>query len=323
MLYLAWNANATPETLASWLQQHKLKESFDPDRLYKAYDPHRLSLEDYAYLLSRHPLDVWCAGQLVHDPDVSWNDLLQRSGDARKVASEWLFRTKNRKAQDVRLRIRVEEDAFARMLPYWQRFGFPFDRLVPSLATAIGSSADRPIALAELMGVILNDGVRLPATRLHRLHFAQDTPYDTEFQSNDPKPERVMDPAVARALRDVLVTVVQSGTATRLRNTFVDKSGALIPVGGKTGSGDNRFKTFSRGGGLRSAKAISRTGTFVFYIGDRYFGVLTAYVAGDKTDRYSFTSALPVAVLKLLAPAIEATMDAPEGSNRLQVAQSR
>jgi len=96
-----------------------------------------------------------------------------------------------------------------------------------------------------------------------------------------------------------------------------------IAVGGKTGSGDNRFKTFSRGGGLTSTRAVSRTGTFVFYLGDRFFGVLTAYVAGEKADRYSFTSALPVAVLKLLAPTIEAALDAPDRSAGLQIAQDR
>src|SRR5262249_55920815 len=246
MLYLAWHADATPEALLSWLQSQKVNEAFDAERLYKSYDPNRLTLEDFAYLLNRHPLVVWCAGQIVKDPDISWDDLFRRSADARKISSEWLFRTKNRRAQDVRLRIRIEGDAFNRMLPYWQRLGFPFDHLVPSLATAIGSSADRPIALAELMGIILNDGVRLPAIRVQQLHFAPDTPYDTDFQANTPEPERVMDASVARALRGVLASVVQNGTASRLRNTFVDKRRAPITVGGKTGSGDNRFKTFSR-----------------------------------------------------------------------------
>jgi hypothetical protein len=298
-----------------------VNEAFDAERLYKSYDPHRLTLEDFAYLLHRHPLDVWCAGQLIGDPQISWNDLFIRSRDARATSSRWLFRTKNRRAQDIRLRIRIERDAFDRMLPYWQRLGFPFDHLVPSLATAIGSSADRPIALAELMGIILNDGVRLPLMRVQQLHFAPETPYDTEFEVNVPKPERVMDAAVAQALREVLASVVQNGTATRLRNTFVDGHRLPIAMGGKTGSGDNRFKTFSRGGGLKSAKAISRTGTFVFYIGDRYFGVLTAYVAGENTDRYSFTSALPVAILKLLAPTLESVLDVGDQSPGIQVAQ--
>jgi len=50
----------------------------------------------------------------------------------------------------------------------------------------------------------------------------------------------------------------------------------------------------------------------VFYIGDRYFGVLTAYVGGDKAGDYVFTSALPVATLKLLAPAIAPTLNGME-----------
>src|SRR5262249_51890348 len=309
MLYLAWHADATPEALLSWLQSQKVNEAFDAERLYKSYDPNRLTLEDFAYLLNRHPLVVWCAGQIVKDPDISWDDLFRRSADARKISSAWLFRTKNRRAQDVRLRTKIEEEAFARMLPYWQRLGFPFDHLVPSLATAIGSSADRPIALAELMGIISNDGVRMPMLRVQRLHFAGATPYETEFEADSPAPERVMNPLVAHALKDVLISVVEGGTAVRVRNAFKAADGKVIPVGGKTGSGDNRFKTFSRGGGLKSARVTSRTGTFVFFIGDRYFGVLTAYVAGDKAEDYGFTSALPVAVLKLLMPAIQPHVD--------------
>ena len=43
----------------------------------------------------------------------------------------------------------------------WQKVGYPFDHLVPSLATALGSSGDRPAALSELMGIILNDAVQM------------------------------------------------------------------------------------------------------------------------------------------------------------------
>ena len=49
------------------------------------------------------------------------------------------------------------------------------------MARAIGSSGDRPDALADLMGIILNDGVRLPNVDLQRLHFAADTPYETDM----------------------------------------------------------------------------------------------------------------------------------------------
>ena len=58
----------------------------------------------------------------------------------------------------------------------------------------------------------------------------------------------------------------------------------------------------------RWSRPVSRTGTFAFYVGDRYFGVITAYVAGDKAANYVFTSALPVTALKLLAPALVASL---------------
>ena len=36
--------------------------------------------------------------------------------------------------------------------------------------------------------------------------------------------------------------------------------------------------------------------------GDDHFGTLTAYVAGSESDRFRFTSALPVQVLKGMEP---------------------
>ena len=113
-----------------------------------------------------------------------------------------------------------------------------------------------------------------------------------------------MSVTAARSLRPVLVGVVTQGTARRAAGAFVDPAGRVTELGGKTGSGDNRYKTFARGGGMISSRPTSRTAAFVFYIGDRYFGVITASVAGKEAGSYDFTSTLPVAVLKLLAPAV-------------------
>ena len=300
ILYLAWFPKADAQALKGWVGKFGFPiTDLDAGRLFKSYDPSRLNLNDYGYLLRLHPMDVWCAGELVRDPGVQWEDVLKRSAEARALSSLWLFKTKNIHAQDRRLRIRFEEEAFKRMTPYWQRLGFPFDELVPSLATAIGSSADRPIALADLMGTILNDGVRLPVLRFEVLEFAKGTPYETEFRPVGSPGNRVMQVPVARALRRVLAGVVEEGTARSLNGVFTGKDKKPLVIGGKTGSGDNRF------GRKGVARAVSRTGTFVFFIEDRFFGVLTAYVEGKQADRYSFTSALPVAALRLLAPAIE------------------
>jgi len=144
--------------------------------------------------------------------------------------------------------------------------------------------------------------------RLTRLQWGEGTPYETVMTPRPNSGEQVMRPEVARALRGVLADVVNAGTAGRLKGAFKDADGKPIAAGGKTGSGDNRFKTFGRGGFVKSSRAVSRTATFTFYVGDRYFGVITAFVPGKEAGHYEFTSALSVSVLRLLAPTINARM---------------
>lgn len=306
VLFYAWKIGTTPAQLRDWL--HNLGAPVDDQtvqQLMKAYGG-KLNLLDYGYLVGRQPLEVWTVGELVHEPGTNYTALLERSAAARGEVSRWLLRAKLGQAHRTRIRTYIERDAFARMTPYWQRLGFPFKHLVPSLATAIGSSSDRPAALADLMGIVVNDGQRLPMLRLTRLHFGEGTPYETVMVPDPKAGEQVMRPEVAKALRGALATVVEAGTARRLAGAFKDANGKPIPTGGKTGSGDNRFKTFARGGYLKSSRAMSRTATFTFYVGDRYFGVITAFVPGQESDKYEFTSALSVSVLRLLAPAINA-----------------
>ena len=56
---------------------------------------------------------------------------------------------------------------------------------------------------------------------------------------------------------------------------------------------------------------MGRAAAFAFFIKDRFFGVVTAHVPGDRASRYKFTSALPTQVLKVLAPALEPLIAAP------------
>jgi len=309
MLFFAWHLGNTPQQLGQWLQSQSVKVSPDDlAKLVRAYGGQHLTLLDFGYLLDRQPLEVWGVGEIVHEPGVNWDAMVQRSAAARHLASQWLLVPRARSAQELRLRIRVERDAFKRMTPYWQRLGFPFQHLVPSYATAIGSSSDRPAALAELMGIIVNDGMRLPMLRLTRLHWGEGTPYETVMVPKRDAGERVMEPEVAHALRGALADVVDNGTARRIAGAFKTPDGKKIVAGGKTGSGDNRVKTFGRGGWLKASRVVSRTATFTFYIGDRYFGVLTAFVPGKEASDYEFTSALSVSILRLLAPSINARM---------------
>jgi len=199
--------------------------------------------------------------------------------------------------------------AFTEIHKHWKRLGYPFGALVPSYATAIGVSGDRPAALAELMGIIVNGGMRLPTSRIEQLHFAAATPYETVMRRADQQPERVMKPEVAAALKAALTDVVENGTARRVRGSFTLQDKTPLTIGGKTGTGDNRIDVFGAGGQLVRSRSVSRTATFVFFIGDRYFGVITAYVPGQTAQNYNFTSALPVQILKNLAPELNPYLD--------------
>ena len=310
ILFYAWHIGTSEADLKAWLEKNKLPTAgVDVAKLLHAYQNPRLTSVDYAYLLALHPLDLWCAGEFRKDSNLSWERLYAASGEARRMGSAWLLNSHNRRAQDLRLRIRIERDAFSRMAPYWQRLGFPFKTMVPSYASAIGSSSDRPVALAELVGIVVNDGVRRPSASLAKVHFAGGTPYETLLERTPKEGERVLAPEIAGTVRKAMAEVVEQGSARRLNGVFKLSDGKVVTVGGKTGSGDNRFETFNRAGGVITSRATNRTATFVFYIGERYFGVITAYVQGREADNYHFTSSLPVTLLKLLAPTVLAKLD--------------
>ncbi|SQF85230.1 membrane carboxypeptidase [Pseudomonas taetrolens] len=247
-------------------------------------------------------MDLWLLGYLLNNPQATFQQAVAASQFERQEVYSWLFKSRHKSARDSRIRTMLEIEAFLDIHQRWQKVGYPFDHLVPSLATALGSSGDRPAALSELMGIILNDGVRLPVLRIDTLHFAADTPYETRLINDPDKGERVMPSEVATALREALSQVVDAGTARRVSGSFTLKDGSPLAMGGKTGTGDNRIESLGAGGRLISSKSINRTATFVFYIGEHHFGTLTAFVPGRSAETFKFTSALPVQVLKGMAP---------------------
>ncbi|SCK18671.1 transglycosylase domain-containing protein [Vogesella sp. LIG4] len=274
-------------------------------KLYDQYGPDRFSLTDRGYLASVHPLELWLVAYLHEHPKAGWSELVKASIGQRQEVYTWLFNSRHKGGQSSRINQIREVDAFAQILKVWKKVGYPFDSLVPSYATALGASADRPAALAELMGILVNDGKRLPTVYLDKLHFAASTPYDTTLQQAPAQGEQVLPPEIPHLVRKVLSEVVEQGTARRVSGAFDLDNGTHILVGGKTGTGDNRYKTFAKGGALLTERVVSRSGAFAFYIGDRYFGTLIAYVAGPQAADYKFTSALPVQILKVLSPVLK------------------
>lgn len=297
--------NSEPKAFARFVRKHWRKTELSDARMaqmYQAYGPGAYDLPDQGYIAKVHPLDLWLLGYVLHHPEAQWPEAVQASRFERQEVYGWLFNSRHKRARDSRIRTMVEIEAFLDIHRRWQRLGYPFDHLVPSLATALGSSGDRPAALAELMGVILNKGVRLPTVRIDSLLFAEGTPYETALAARASEGEQLLSPEVASAMGEALAQVVDAGTARRLAGSFTQVDGTSLAMGGKTGTGDNRIESFGAGGRLLGSRSLNRTATFVFYLGERHFGTLTAFVPGRASANFTFTSALPVQVFKGMAP---------------------
>jgi membrane peptidoglycan carboxypeptidase len=276
--------------------------------LYMDYSPGKLSRSDRAYLAGVHPLQIWLLEYKRQNPGAKLDEIMTASKSVRRLSYEWLLRSRQDHAPDRAIRIMLEADAFAEIHKAWQRLGYPFGRLVPSYATALGSSGDTPAALAELMGIILNDGVRKPTVRLDRIRFAAQTPFETVLAPQSIAGSQVLAAPVAEAVHRELLAVVERGTAVRASRAIVIDGGRVLPVGGKTGTGDNRFERFSRSGAVIDSRVTNRTATFVFLIGDRFYGTVTAFVPGEAANQYAFTSSLPVQVFRSLAPMLKSVI---------------
>jgi hypothetical protein len=114
--------------------------------------------------------------------------------------------------------------------------------------------------------------------------------------------------------------VVDNGTARALQPFFQKAAGNAGPplvLAGKTGTGDHRHQSFSSSGAVTASRAISRTATFVFTIGERFYGTVTIHVGEPYAARYSFTSGLSVRLLGGLAREIVAALQPPHADEPL------
>ena len=283
------------------------------EKLYTQYASAQMSLADRGYVAGVHPLELWLVAYLRQHPGANQTQVMQASSAERQAVYAWLFSTHRKHAQDQRILGLLEGEGFLEIQRQWAQMGYPFDSLVPSYATALGASADRPAALAEFMGILVNQGLRKPSTRIQSLHFAAATPYETLLDFQPAQAERVLAPEVALAALGAARLVVEEGTARRVKQAFVRPDGRIMPVGGKTGTGDQRFDTYGAGGRLVSSRVVNRSATFMFHIDERFFGTVIAYVPGPQAAAYDFTSGLPVQLLKLLAPTLLPLIQANAG----------
>jgi membrane peptidoglycan carboxypeptidase len=323
MLYEAIYPNADVKALSHYLNEHLSATTLaaeDIDQLFYKYSPTNFDLQDQGYITKVHPLELWLVSYLIQHPGATKTEVIAASADQRQNVYRWLFKSGRKNAQQRRIMTLLEDEAFKQIHTAWDRLGYPFGSLTPSYATSIGASGDRPAALAELLGILRNDGTKLSTVRFDNLHFAQGTPYETVMDKSAEQGQPVLAPEIAKVARGALIGVVEAGTAGRLKGVYKDAGGKVLSVGGKTGTGDHRREIWGAGGRLIDSVFISRAATFTFFLGDRFFGVMTAYVAGSDAEKYHFTSSLPVQIIKFLEPTLAPMINkAPDvaGTNEL------
>ena len=194
VIYRSIKPQAGLSEFTLFLKKHSpaslLVKKNDPAELYEKYGPDKFDLADRGYLAHVHPLELWMLNYREQHPKAGFKELAAQSAALRQEVYGWLFHSHYKHQQDIRIRTLTEEDAFRDIHKAWKRQGYPFDLLVPSYATTIGVSGDTPAALAELMGILVNDGVRNPSLKIDRLHFGADTPTETELASQPTPGER-------------------------------------------------------------------------------------------------------------------------------------
>jgi membrane peptidoglycan carboxypeptidase len=312
VIYRSVRPQAKIDQFSEFLQKHMPANSLplnNFETLYLEYGPDKFSLTDRGYLAHVHPLEIWLLNYREQHPRATLPEIIVDSANQRQEIYSWLFHTRYRGAQDRRIRIVLEEAAFKEIWLAWKRQGYPFESLVPSYATAIGVSGDTPAALADLMGIILNGGIRYPNVSVRDLRFAQNTPVETVLRRGPAVGQRVLSPEIASLVHQELIEVVEKGTARRAQGGIKLGDGTVIPVGGKTGTGDNQFKVFGQGGYPISSYAVNRTAAFAFLVGDRFYGTVLAFVPGKSAENYEFTSSLAVQIFKDLEPSIKQLLE--------------
>lgn len=304
-VYGALVPNASLQAFDVFLRQHFSHPDLT-DRvvqtMFARYVATDLSWTQRGRLTALHPMELRVAAYLYRHPKADALQVVTVGAGEQPIASSLrLQRKPSLETYDPPTRIRLEEKAFEKIHATWKRLGYPFASLVPSYATAIGNSADRPDALAELIGIIVSNGVWYPYRHILQLHFAAGTPYETVVAPQN-EARQVLHPAIAAVVKEALFDVVEQGTARRLQGAFRRNDGSAMRIGAKTGTGDHRYEIYGAGGKLVQSRVMNRAAALVFMLDDRYFGALTVYVSGPEAANYHFTSALPIQVLKALAP---------------------
>ncbi len=123
VVYRSVRPDGSLEQFTDFLRRHvrpPLSQERAVAALYEKYALGKFSLADRGYLARVHPLELWLVCYLQQHPKATFSEVVNASADERQQAYVWLFRTRHRRAQDRRIRVLVEEDAFKEITLAWR-----------------------------------------------------------------------------------------------------------------------------------------------------------------------------------------------------------
>lgn len=226
------------------------------------------------------------SAQAVKMADSGWQKAVDASAEVRILSYKWLLDSNKIQAQNNRLHTILEQEAFTHIRDRWAKFGFPFEKMVPALDSALGVSSDKPEALATFIGIVQNGGKLVDNHAFTDIKLAEDTPYWKHYQPPAAQSRQVMRPETAALVREGLLGVVEFGTGQRLKGVVKLSDGTALQTGGKTGTDNQDY-----------AVNPKRTMTFINFIGTKHFAVISAIMHDPKPNEKP-TSGLVTQLMK-------------------------
>jgi membrane peptidoglycan carboxypeptidase len=115
MLYRAIYPNHDETALADYLKAHvetPLWEGEKISTLFNKYSINHFDLQDQGYLTKLHPLELWLVNYLATHPSASQNEVLEAGQQARQQVYRWLTKSRKHHAQQQRIMVLLEMEAF-------------------------------------------------------------------------------------------------------------------------------------------------------------------------------------------------------------------
>lgn len=255
---------------------------------------------------AQDPLELAAIAALVEDPEASLTDVMLATAESRGAARDWIAAQASTLDTRRGVHYAIEEEVFAELQQEWARAGYPFERLTPSLATALGSSGDRPASLARLVAAVREGGLVPVLSHVKLVRLFEGTPYETWLRPAEAQPVRAFGPEVAGAVERLLVRVAERGTGHASQGPWQTEAGSW-EVGGKTGTSDHVLLVRDRSGRIIERRTVARSGAWVFFAGPCVVGTVVMFEQGEDAATHHFHGGDAAELSRAVLRAIEAT----------------